>query len=154
MGAIAYNSYPSKAQSIQWGTVNSSRFVNSLRAGGGTDSYKAVKTARSKLRNSKEDKEHKKMNGQDPKKYLVFMTDGSNNSRYSDKKTKQVCDEAKRDNIDVFTVAFKAPIRGQQLLSYCATSTTHYFNADNNEKLLEAFQKIGANVNSAVTISK
>lgn len=154
MGAIAYDHYPSRVQSIEWGTAQSSRFVRYLAARGGTDSYRAVMIARSNLRNSKEEKAHKEMNGQDPKKYLVFMTDGSNNSRYSDTRTKRVCDDAKRDNIEVFTVAFKAPSRGQQLLSYCATSNSHFFNADNNAKLLEAFQKIGASVSSAVTISK
>jgi len=82
------------------------------------------------------------------------MTDGANNSSSSDSNTKRYCDKAKQDNIEIYSVAFKAPAQGEQLLEYCASTTSHYFDADNSQELLAAFQAIGALVAEHISISK
>ncbi len=154
MGAIAYDTRTSRKQKIGWGTSPVDSYVQRLRAGGGTDSYKAVKTARKELRHNREVSEHNAKTGQDPKKVMVLMTDGANSSSSSDSNTKRYCDKAKQDNIEIYSVAFKAPAQGEQLLEYCASTTSHYFDADNSQELLAAFQAIGALVAEHISISK
>ncbi len=154
MGAAAYDSTMASKRALMWGTTPANYYVQRLGAYGGTDSSRAVSTARSQLRNRREKRLHKEKNGQEPEKFMIFMTDGTNNTSRSDTKTMRSCDWAKADEIEIFSVAFKAPARGQRLLRYCASSENHYFNADNSAELLKAFQQIGASVSAKVAISQ
>lgn len=76
--------------------------------------------------------------------YIVLMTDGENNISGADTKTKKFCDKAKAQKMTVYSIAFMAPLAGQNLLKYCATSSGHYFSADNTKQLVDAFKLIGA----------
>ena len=154
MGAIAYDTQPASVQSLQWGTASANNYVQKLWASGGTSSWKAVSKARNQLRNQREERLHKAKNGQEPEKYMVFMTDGANNSSSSDRKTKRFCDRAKSDDIEIFSVAFEAPTGGQELLKYCASSEGHYFNATSADELLKAFRQIGESVSENISVSR
>jgi Flp pilus assembly protein TadG/uncharacterized protein YegL len=155
-GAVSYNASMQKQTDLVWGTDSAVNYVKALTATGGTDSGNAVKTAYEKLMLKKnnvlvEDDAHFVKNKQAPTKYIVFMTDGDNNNTSADTETKKWCDKAKEDNIQVFTVAFMAPTRGQTLLNSCATTSAHYFKAENAEQLNEAFKYIGEKA-SAMTV--
>jgi len=156
-GAVSYNASMQKQTDLAWGTDAVGTYVNALTATGGTDSGDAFKTAYQKLVLKKnetemvEDAAHSEKNKQVPTKYIVFMTDGDNNYTSADTTTKYWCDEARNDGIQVFTVAFMAPERGQALLNYCATSSDHYFAAENAEQLNAAFEYIGEKA-SAMTV--
>ncbi len=71
------------------------------------------------------------------------MTDGENNYANDDTVTKQWCDTAKASKVQIYSVAFMAPDRGQKLLKYCASSSSHYFEADEASDLVAAFKAIG-----------
>lgn len=142
-GAVSYNSDMQTPQPLAFGTAAVRTYVNALTANGGTDSSLAFQTAYESLMNSAENQAHLDKSGQVPVKYIVFMTDGDNNKTSSDVTTKMWCDRAKADKIEVFTVAFMAPSRGQALLSYCATDAAHYFEADDTADLVAAFTAIG-----------
>ncbi len=63
-----------------WGTVNYS-LVNRMIASGGTDSRGPLKLAKKLMK--KENNIHFSENGtKDPKKYVIFMTDGANNEEW------------------------------------------------------------------------
>ncbi|KQY23680.1 vWA domain-containing protein [Rhizobium sp. Root482] len=151
---VSYNDKQDSAGSLDWGTTKALTYVNALEATGGTDSsgaFKAAVTALLKTGSSSEEKIHTAKNGQTaPKKYIVFMTDGENNQyqgksddKTADKLTKESCRDAKHNNIEVFAVAFMAPNRGQDLLKYCATDKSHYFQAEDSAALVAAFKTIG-----------
>ncbi len=150
MGAVSYNNLMQTQTDLAWGQAAALVYVNALIATGGTDSSQAFKLAYTKLASNAENSAHKNKNGQVPTKYIVFMTDGENNyynnksnDTSSDIETKKYCDKARDEKIEVYSVAFMAPARGQALLKYCATSEKHYFPAENASELTAAFKYIG-----------
>eukprot|EP01032_Pedospumella_encystans_P036333 gene36333-41110_t len=128
---------------FDWGTTKVQSYVQALTATGGTDSSDAMARAHTDIIKSSEDTAHKTKNGQVPSKFIIFMTDGDNNYSSADTKTKATCDSAKTDGVQIFTVAFMAPSKGQALLQYCASSTSHYYDAQNAAELVAAFKEIG-----------
>ena len=91
------------------------------------------------------------MHGQVPTKYIVFMTDGANNYSSDDTSTLATCASAKKDGIEIYTVAFMAPTAGQTLLKTCATDSSHYFQAENMAALVAAFKVIGERTSAVVS---
>ena len=150
-GAVSYNDKQDIAGALTWGTAGASTYVNLMSATGGTDSSGAFEAARKAVTSSSDNAAHKLKNGQlSPKKFIVFMTDGENNyynnksdDKKSDVATKESCDAAKDEDVEIYTVAFMAPTRGQNLLKYCATDASHYFEAEDSADLVEAFKVIG-----------
>jgi len=165
--AVSYNDQMQTETLLDWGTTAASNYVNALptEPTGGTDSHAAFATALDKLAPADASKEteitaHKDKNGQVPTKYIIFMTDGENtaydgrssdaNGKKSDTETKASCDKARTAKVEVFTVAFMAPTRGQTLLKYCATTQANYFEASNMTQLVAAFKAIGEKAVAAV----
>lgn len=142
-GAVSYNNVMQTPISIAWGVSAAKTYISKLTADGGTDSGLAFKTAYNAIKATTEDTAHANKNGQIPSKYIVFMTDGDNNYTSADTETKKWCDAARLAGIEVYSVAFMAPSRGQALLGYCATTSAHYFKAENAEDLNAAFEYIG-----------
>lgn len=149
-GAVSYSTSMLPPVNTDWGVTKVMTYVNALPASGSTDSSDAIETAYQALKDSGETKWHASKNGQVPKRFIVFMTDGDNNvyqnkssSTGADKATKKTCVEAKKNGIEVYTIAFMAPSRGQGLLKSCATTGNHYFSAEDADELTAAFKYIG-----------
>jgi Flp pilus assembly protein TadG/uncharacterized protein YegL len=149
--SVSYNSAMQTPVNLAWGVDHAKTYISKLTADGGTDSGLAFKTAYNAVKASTEDTLHMQKNGQVPSKYIVFMTDGDNNYTTADTETKKWCDAARLDGIEVYSVAFMAPDRGQALLSYCATTSAHYFKAEDAEDLNAAFQYIGERATATAT---
>ena len=97
--------------------------------------------------------EGKAFNDKAWRKVIVFMTDGDNNATSSDTNTRTECSDAKtKDNIKIYSIAFMAPTRGQQLLQDCSSGTGFYFKAESMSDLLSAFQKIGQDASANKTL--
>ncbi len=141
--AVSYNASMQTPTTLEWGTASALSYVQALTATGGTDSSDAMARAYSDVSKTSEDTAHKAKNGQTPSKFIVFMTDGDNNYTSADTKTKATCDTAKKAGVEIFTVAFMAPSKGQTLLQYCASSTSNYYDAQNAAQLVAAFKEIG-----------
>lgn len=160
-GASSYNDNMMQSVSASaWGTSGILSYVNAIPAVplGGTDSSGAFAEAVKRLKDIKEIEAHTKTTGKNPSRYIVFMTDGENthykgqsNSTKSDTETEKSCDEARLANIQVYSVAFLAPARGQKLLKYCATTASHYFEAEDVASLVSAFNIIGAETAAVVS---
>ncbi|MEM7069914.1 MAG: vWA domain-containing protein, partial [Pseudomonadota bacterium] len=153
-GAVAYSSSVYGFTKMNWGTAHVNQFTQSLHPSGGTDSSGAMNKAYNFLKGKKEEKQHAKKNEGNPKKYILFMTDGANNYSSADTKTLKTCNKAKKNNITIYTVAFQAPQQGQNLLKACASSENHYFNATNSEELISVFQHIGEEAAKQLAIVK
>ncbi|KQU95346.1 hypothetical protein ASD02_15635 [Ensifer sp. Root1252] len=149
--AVSYNSAQDTAGNLDWGTTGTATYVNALVATGGTASGNAFKTAYNKVTAATENTAHKAKNGQVPTKYIVFMTDGDNNNTSDDTTTLTWCDTARKNNIQVYTVAFMAPDRGKALLKSCATTTANYFQAEEAADLIAAFKAIGEKASAMAT---
>lgn len=153
MGAVSYNNVAQEEQPLSWGTTEVAKYVRDLSASGNTNSAPAMTTAYDDLKAAKENAEHLAKNGQtNPSKFILFMTDGANNVGNADKVTLDVCRDAKNAGMEIYTVAFEAPPKGQALLSACANDSNHYFNAETSDDLIAAFKAIGEKAASSMTV--
>ncbi len=106
-----------------------------------------------------------------PRKILVLMTDGENTLRYdpstgrhttpstsgnsgqqqlraTNNDTAAICDYARSQNIEVFTVALAvSSSTARNLLQACASDSEHYFDARDTAALRGAFSSIAASIN-------
>ena len=113
----------------------------------------------------------------DRRKILVLMTDGQNTVyKYNEKhyslsptsstyETKMaetnalmmtICDGIKADDIEIYSIAYKfdlADAGAKDLVRDCATSTSHFFDAENADQLEAAFIRIGNSMDE-VRLSK
>lgn len=149
--AVSYNSAMQTPTTFEWGTTKIINYVNALPADGGTDSSDAMAKAYAQVKADSELTAHKNKNGQVPSRYIVFMTDGDNNYTSADTKTRKTCDDAKAAGIEIYTVALMAPSRGKELLQYCASSDSHYSEAESAEELVAEFRAIGEKASAAMT---
>ncbi|MEM7492707.1 MAG: hypothetical protein AAF296_04955 [Pseudomonadota bacterium] len=87
-------------------------------------------------------------------KALILMTDGDfvnqrfkNEHGNSDTQARALCDQIKaQSRVEIYTVAFQAPSKGQKVLEYCASNPSFAFTADNEAELREAYNKIAGSL--------
>lgn len=88
------------------------------------------------------------------KKIAVLMTDGVYNRWYNgpdaDEQAKTLCDEMKEKDIEIYTVGFEIEegTNAYEVMSYCATSPDHFYDAGSGEQLRMAFRDIGLKVST------
>ena len=63
-----------------------------------------------------------------------------------DASLQQSCGLAKQNNVLVYGIAFEAPSNGKAQIAQCATSTAHYFDAQNGPEIQAAFRTIASNL--------
>jgi Flp pilus assembly protein TadG len=164
MGAVSYTDEMQTAKPINWGTGDASSYVTALPAlpTGGTDASGAMQTAFNALKSSTDGSDaetvaHKSRDHTSFARYIILMTDGemtgSTGSWNSpiDQDVRKVCAAAKADGIQIFTIAFMAPQKGKDLLSYCASSLSNAYQPDNMAKLVDDFGDIAAKATSSLT---
>lgn len=149
--AVSYNASMQTPTAFEWGTARALSYVRALTATGGTDSSGAMDRAYQEVIKATETTAHKNRNGQVPSRFIVFMTDGDNNNASADTKTRATCDAAKAAGVQIFSVAFMAPSKGQTLLKNCASGLSNYYDAQNATELVAAFKQIGEKAVEAST---
>jgi len=122
-GMSAYNLDVVSKEEMGWGWTHLENSVDNLIAEGATNSAPALKNAYEQL---KYDRIFRKSH--DPKfnidilrEYVVFMTDGDNNKPDWDQESAEICQEMQADGIEIYSIAFTAPEKGQLLLLDCAS---------------------------------
>jgi hypothetical protein len=93
------------------------------------------------------------------KKIIVLMTDGENTKSQNgqdhdgevpsdaDSNLARLCQEVKRDNIEVYTVSFQVPTPTiKAILATCSSGGGHYFDAVTANDLNTAFDAIAVNI--------
>lgn len=155
--AIGWSDKVRLSSTFAWGTTNTrSQVIDKLSAGNGTESYKPMLKAYTDLQDGIANSEKSiqvAANNNILTKYIVLMTDGNNNNVSSDTSTRTVCEDAKnKEHIKIYSIAFMAPTRGQQLLNDCSSGAGFYFKAESMSDLLTAFQKIGQDAAAGKTL--
>lgn len=88
----------------------------------------------------------------DAAKAIIMMTDGAFNSYFSSgqgnsfDQAKRLCDAVKEKQVVIYTVAFQAPLKGQEILQYCATSAAHAFSPEDGQQLKDAYSMIAQSI--------
>ncbi len=93
---------------------------------------------------------------------MVIMTDGrntksksgithnSNNQIPADRTMERMCENAKRDNIQIYTIAYEIQDQAtRDLLENCASASVNFFNATNGDELGDAFSQIATSLTVA-----
>ncbi|ENN87419.1 hypothetical protein RHSP_27730 [Rhizobium freirei PRF 81] len=151
--AIAWSSQVDSSSNLDWGTKTTrTNVLGGLNASGGTESSAPMKKAYNTVASTAEATAQNNQGNKNFQKYIVLMTDGENNDPSSDQKTLATCKAAKDAGVQIYTVAFMAPTRGQTLLSSCASSPSNYFDAQQMSDLVTAFKTIGAQAAKQMTL--
>ncbi|MGG6897806.1 VWA domain-containing protein [Rhizobium sp. BR 315] len=151
--AIAWSSQVDSFSNLAWGTKTTrTNVVSGLNASGGTESNAPMKKAYNSVASTTEATAQSNGGNKSFQKYIVLMTDGENNDTSSDQKTLATCKAAKDAGVQIYTVAFMAPTRGQTLLASCASSPSNYFDAQQMSDLVTAFKTIGAQAAKQMTL--
>lgn len=151
--AIAWSSQVDSYSNLDWGTKSTrTNVISGLNADGGTESNAPMNKAYTSVTATSEATEQNKKGNATFQKYIVLMTDGENNDTSSDQKTLNTCKAAKDAGVQIYTVAFMAPARGQTLLAACASSPSNYFDAQQMSDLVTAFKTIGAQAAKQLTL--
>ena len=165
-GLASYNHAIKNIEDMAWGVNRTLGEVNNLKHGGYTSSTDAVNMVGGWLIGNTEQLAHETQDVHGDRdfnlnRFMIFMTDGENKTNpehdpdgtgaeQDDVATRARCDEIKADGVELYTVAFQAPVRGQELLEYCATSENHYFDATDEDAFLEAFDEIGDRIENTL----
>ncbi|WP_233152291.1 TadE/TadG family type IV pilus assembly protein [Marinibacterium profundimaris] len=67
------------------------------------------------------------------------------NANTKNYRTSQICDQAKAQNVIVFTIGFEAPYNGRTVLQDCASSPAHFFDV-NGLEIADAFSAIASSI--------
>jgi Flp pilus assembly protein TadG len=166
-GAISYDHFVVGQTSplMSWGTETARSYVQDIDEPpeGGTDASDAVEDADAAIArkldgSDTETREHANKQNTRVDRYMILMTDGEMTG-YSNQWKPAIhnevyrnCQAAKDKDIVIFTVAFMAPKNGQDLLQACASSPTHYFQAETMEALVSSFSSIAQHATKARTL--
>lgn len=88
----------------------------------------------------------------DTTKAIVLMTDGDFNATFhrdlgsSRSQAEDLCDNIKDKDILIYSVAFQAPQSGEDILEYCATSQSTFFDPSNGQELADAYRSIATSI--------
>jgi len=132
-GMTAYNTEVVATEAMDWGWDSLETSVDDLFADGGTNSTPALEASLNQL----VDDFHKPAG---LRQFIIFMTDGNNNevdangnSVNWDADSYAVCLDAQAQGIEIYSVAFSAPEKGQALLFDCASPNENNPNGNGNE---------------------
>ncbi|GAB5455631.1 MAG: ubiquitin-activating E1 FCCH domain-containing protein [Henriciella sp.] len=95
----------------------------------------------------------------DSAKIVILMTDGAFNTEIfpgqgsSDDQARDICDNIKLKDVKVYSVALNAPDSGKEVLEYCATGSSYYFEPETGAELKDAYRQIAVSI-SDLRISK
>ncbi|MEZ5970543.1 MAG: pilus assembly protein TadG-related protein [Hyphomonadaceae bacterium] len=83
-----------------------------------------------------------------PAQYRRSISDSeSSYVSYVNSRMRELCDNLKDDDVEIYTIVFRDPSRSiRDLLRTCATDADHAFTADNASELQQAFRVIGTGI--------
>ena len=134
-GMTTYNTAMVDADPMDWGWRHLDTSITEMVAGGGTNSVPALTNAWQQI----QDDRRFRLND-DPtfdldtlRESVIFMTDGDNNQPNWDNESIRICLNMRADGIELYSVAFAAPDKGQVVLIDCASWDEE--TRDKNSKL-------------------
>jgi hypothetical protein len=82
-----------------------------------------------------------------PPQYRRNISNSSNYVTYINSREAQLCNNIKNAGIEIYTVIFRETDQAtENLMRNCASSTGHFYRADNAQELAQAFDAIGTGI--------
>ncbi len=150
LAAVAYSSELNKEiRSFEWGVKGTLSYVKALRPGGRTNSAPAMDLAYRAVTSEAEAKAHLEAKHPSFRKYIVWMSDGNNNDSGMDATTLQICNEARKNKVVVYSIAFDVDgKRAEDTLKACAKNIDQYYDVRSASQLHDAFRDIALKANA------
>ena len=134
-----------------WGSAFMRKYVDKIDdvPTGGTDASGPMARAYTTLTSNTEASAQLQQGNKTFAKYIVLMTDGENTGHSNtwnqslDTATLGSCKSARNAGVTIYSVAFMAPINGQNMLKSCAGNAANYYEANDMTSLVAAFKSIG-----------
>ena len=122
-GMSSYNTELVDSQQMSYGWSHLEAAVSLLTAQGGTNSTPALENSYTQLMNDRSFRAYNdpKFDRSRLKEFVIFMTDGDNNQPEFDTSSYQLCLDMRAEGIEIYSVAFEAPEKGELLLVDCAS---------------------------------
>lgn len=125
-GVSAFNSDLAVDQDMEWGFETTKTTIQSLTAGGATNTFSALENAHKQIIDDRMARitDNPSFNLSTLDEFVIFMTDGENTAGdpvFLDDESYETCIAMREDGIEVYAIAFTAPARGQMLLLDCAS---------------------------------
>lgn len=133
-GMSAYNTELVADHPMDFGWTDLSDAVDNLVAEGGTNSVPALQNAYDQLLQDREIRAAQGQNVDELVELVVFMTDGDNNQPEWDDESIEICEAMKEDKVEIYTIAFAAPEKGESLLLDCASTNDGKDKGGKDEK--------------------
>jgi hypothetical protein len=87
------------------------------------------------------------LHGVIPPQYRRNITSGNQYVQYVNARQTQLCNNIKAVDIEIYTVIFRETDRAtENMMRNCATSSGHFYRADNAAELQQAFNAIGTGI--------
>lgn len=82
-----------------------------------------------------------------PAQYRRNISTSNNYVTYVNNRQRQLCDNIKAEGIEIYTVIFRETDQAtENMMRACASSTQHFYRADNAQQLHAAFNAIGTGI--------
>jgi len=120
--------------------------IRRMETGSGTNSTPGFQKSYNLLRNDRAIFETSQ-------EIMIFISDGNNENDEIDAETLTLCNQAKNDDVIIYTVAFENAESGAAFLRQCASEpkSEHFFNATSGTEFRQAFQRIGEGISEYPT---
>ncbi|MFT4325238.1 vWA domain-containing protein [Candidatus Liberibacter solanacearum] len=145
IGLITFNHYIMQDSKLSNNFNVIKKTISRMKPKGGTDTFLPMNAAYEYLNNiPNETKAHNISDNVPLKRYIILMTDGENNHPSYDLKTINVCDNARKNGIIIYSIFlnYYEYTDGYELARKCASSEKHFFYANNTKALLDSFKSI------------
>lgn len=149
LAGAAYSSQLNSSVGFRWGVESARSYVRGLRTGSRTNSTPAMDLAYRQVNSDEEARFHFDKGYRSFRKYIVWMSDGNNNDTGIDATTLQICNEARRNNVVIYSIAFDVDgKRAEDTLKACAKNIDHFYEAKSASQLHDAFRDIAVRANA------
>lgn len=144
VGAITFNDNIVDVFPLTWDITNIEKKITHISAKGYTNSFPAMQLASNRLFSNFEKKEHEKKGNKSYMKYVIFMTDGDNNTSKSNIDTIKVCDDIKKRGGKIYVVG--VAVKPNKVLQQCPSSKENLYYAFTEQEVIRAFAQISDRV--------
>ncbi|WP_354688026.1 vWA domain-containing protein [Candidatus Liberibacter africanus] len=132
---------------LDWGIKRLVKSMRNMKFGINTDSTPGMQYAYDQIFDKKATSEHRSRGHEKHKKYIIFLTDGENNSMDSDFKSLSICNMAKEQGAIIYTIDIQyAKERAEKFLKNCSSPDHFYLITDLSLDMHNVFSNIGQDI--------
>ncbi|ONI60245.1 vWA domain-containing protein [Candidatus Liberibacter solanacearum] len=145
-GMVTFDSSIKQTFPLAWGIKNLQKGIENIKIGMATNSTYALKYAYDTIFSDKELHAHQTKKRSEYKKYIIFVTDGSNTRPQNDIDSLYYCNKAKKEGAMIYAIGIQTTDRANNFLWACS-SPNGYHRIEYSKSMYDLFSNIGKDMN-------